>query len=186
MASTPAETEVQKALYKLLMGGIFPQPPPAGKELRKYYFGSWTKLYFKAEPGLIARAQWQSPVFWLRPDMGDLNTGETFNAIPLWRTGSYGGGLTLFVEIAGISSLSSIDVTVTSQEWASAQPANQLLTIDQAQDITADVYDGGDMALLQFTPPTGGGGPILFWKVALQFDQETAGAPDLRIRASAY
>lgn len=188
MAQDPwTDKDLQTQLYKLLMGGVFAQPPTAGKDLRNYKFGEWITLPFTASAGRVGRATWSSPTYWCRPDMGDLNTGETFNGLPVWRTATYGAGLSLMVEVFGIANLNR-DLTVTAVEFASPQSPVNLRRICQPQDITADIYDGGEVALLQFEPPTGGGGPVTFWRVELTFDQNDGALGDvvLQVRPSFF
>lgn len=168
--------DAAQLLYRVMFNGsTATYPPAAGRKDLNTQAGDATGylLDFQAASGVVGRAVWQSPVFWLRPDLGTGPGAQKQNAVPIWRTPVYGGTTSLFVQIFGVSSLTR-ELLVTSVENGAINiptlTAGRLPSICQPQDLTADFYDGGDSTIFTFAPPAANG-PIQFWQVVLTFDQ---------------
>lgn len=122
--------------------------------------------------GVTVRGIWQSPIFDLRPDLGNAANYRP-QAKPVPRDS------TLALQIFrpdGVFLVDSLnDFRVYSIEATAVSNPQRLLYCNDRQEITHEFYDGSEASLLGWTPP-GGISPIRFWRVAVVFDWIGLGA----------
>jgi hypothetical protein len=133
---------------------------------------------------------WQSPLFDLRPEIRGSDGSGPPQGVPIWGA----GGRKLWVQIDNLNVTSSgIQATeglkVGSREYASVWDPRDVRRVTQVSDVTADVAGGGSeqppRSCLDFYP-TGGAGPVRFWRIIIAFRREDRVMPPLYIAAAFY
>jgi hypothetical protein len=133
---------------------------------------------------------WQSPLFDLRPEIRGSDGSGPPQGVPIWGA----GGRKLWVQIDNLNVISSgIQATeglkVGSREYASVWDPRDVRRVTQVSDVTADVAGGGSeqppRSCLDFYP-TGGAGPVRFWRIIIAFRREDRVMPPLYIAAAFY
>jgi hypothetical protein len=115
---------------------------------------------------VTARAIWQSPIFDLRPDLGNASNYRP-QAKPIPRDSTV--RLQIFRPDGVFLVNSANDFLVYSVESVAISNPARLLASNDRQEITHDFYDGSQASLLGWTPP-GVQSPVRFWRVSVIFD----------------
>jgi len=144
------------------------------------------------------RAQWQSPLFDLRPELRGSGQGVA-TGVPIWKSG-YQAGTKLWVQVSGLNRATAgpppqaavQGLRLTAQAFAHVNNAQLISACDPPVDMTRDLtHNGGvDSRVLQFYP-TGDGYPIRYWRLVLTFEKTvnlnpTSTAIELSVVGSFY
>jgi hypothetical protein len=185
-------------------GSSVPGPWPSLSNTA-WWSGERTAIVWTPQPLPIAvnnpvywRAQWQSPLFDLRPELRGSGQGIA-NGVPIWKAG-YQAGTKLWAQVTGLNKgtdgpprQAAIEaLRVTAQAFAHVNNAQLVVATDPPVDITRDLtHNGGvDSRILQFYP-TGDGYPIRYWRVVLTFEKiknlnPSLAALELAVQGSFY
>lgn len=161
----------------------FPQPqsPPVG-----LWEGGRSSLSWGLTSEGFLKADWQSPLFDLRPDIRAAQSGLT-GGTPIWRPMGAGGALWTQVEHLLVDATATTNLLVTSTEYAHVNDPNAVASVNTDSDITSEFVGGNASAVLQFLPP-GNGYPVRYYRVKLTFTYTAVrnGPPPFAVSASYY
>lgn len=161
----------------------FPQPqsPPVG-----LWEGGRASLSWSLTDEGFLKADWQSPLFDLRPDIRAAQSGLT-GGTPIWRPMGAGGALWAQVERLLVDATATTNLLVTSTEFAHVNDPNAVASVNTDSDITSEFVGGNASAVLQFLPP-GNGYPVRYYRVRLTFTYTAVrnGPPPFAVSASYY
>jgi hypothetical protein len=135
-------------------------------------------------PNIIGRAIWRPPTFDLRPDLKHAAGNQQENTQPIWKDGAFGAGLGLYVFITNPSAVTE-ELRIYSIQLGHPWDSSRVVTLQQAQEITSDFFDGNLAVILRWSVPG-----YRYWRVDLRMDQVTGalnnvGTP-LTVSASVY
>ena len=166
--------------------------------------------------GIIARAEWSSPPFDLRPEFRGLfsnttgsgsfvsradpsaapsaraQTGRFSGVQPIWLP--KGGTGKLWVQVSGMTTRpwSTNGLRVYATEYANIVDPNDLQQVTPTEDITTEFVGRDASSIAQFIP-TGAGYPVRFYRVKFRFDYTVSHSgqpgwpnPGFRLTAAYY
>ena len=146
--------------------GSSPAPSPDLRYRPVGYWANGSPLQLQWQAGtspVVNTATWGTPILDMRTDVKTASSEDDKSA-PLNRT----AGAQLFVEISGLSA-NHYGMNVYALHWTHPVYARSIRQTAPAVDVTAQVDNGLDAALLCFYPP-GGAYYVRFWRLQLRFD----------------
>ncbi len=170
---------------KAFANPLYSVPGPLATERRGYWHSASMASTWAAPgvQGVVARTEWRTPIFDLRPELRGSGNNAPTNVVPIFRGSAYGAGVRLLWQLSRFGGGSfqniAVDIDAFSIEGLHVSDDTQVALASAPNDITTDFWDGGLTLLLEWTPP---GYPIRYWQVTLRLDQTSgviADAPPL-------